>query len=133
MIDPAVGVPEVGADEKLARYILQSSHVRRSSHTVKPDAFVPHPYRALSVTRHRMATEVELWNVGAEVAREVEKTLYGRADIRALSCLSQRLRVDPDPTDSNPNHANVCEWPADKPAQKIIAMELAAATFLSRE
>jgi hypothetical protein len=27
----------------------------------------------------------------------------------------------------NPNHADVSSWPADKPAQKIIALEIAAA------
>jgi hypothetical protein len=27
----------------------------------------------------------------------------------------------------DPNHANVTEWPAEKPVQKIIAQEIAAA------
>lgn len=51
MIDPA-NVPEVGPDEALARFVLHGSHIRRSNQTVKPDAFIPHPYRDLSVTRH---------------------------------------------------------------------------------
>ncbi|MEX2120214.1 MAG: hypothetical protein WD847_11520 [Pirellulales bacterium] len=59
MIDPATGIPEVGPDETLARYIL---HIPK-----------------------------------------------------------------------NPNHANIGGWPMDKPAQKIIALEIAAtAVFLAR-
>lgn len=60
MIDPS-NVPQVADDETLARYILQRSHIRGSDHPVKPDAFIPHPYTDLSVTRHLMATESELW------------------------------------------------------------------------
>lgn len=132
MID-ADNVPEVAADEALARYVMHSSHVRRSNHTVKPDAFMPHPHRDLSVTRHLAATEDELWSLGEQVAAATAKTLYGRGDIRALVCLAQKLVVNAAPTESNPNHADVSGWPADKPAQKIIALEIAAtAVFVAR-
>jgi len=40
--------------------------------------------------------------------------------------LDERIHVNAEPTAGNPNHANVSDWPADKPAQKIIAQELAA-------
>lgn len=133
MIDPATGIPEVGRDETLARYVLQSSHVRRSTQTVKADAFVPHPRRELSVTRHLMATEDELWSVGEDVAVETRKTLYGRGDVSAATCLAQGLEVQPAPIPKNPNHANIGGWPMDKPAQKIIALEIAAtAVFVAR-
>jgi hypothetical protein len=134
MIDPTSGAAEVRPDESLARYVLQSSHIRRSTSTVKPDAFIPHPYSELSVTRHLTASEAELWAIGEDIARTIEKTLYGRADISAAVCLAQELQIRADPTPANPNHANVCCWPVDKPAQKIIAQELAAAaTFVARE
>jgi hypothetical protein len=125
MIDSA-NVPEVAAEESLARYVLQSSHVRRSNKTVKPDAFMPHPHVDLSVTRHRMATEAELWSVGVGVATVTGKILYGRGDIQAHVCLVQKLSVRADPVEGNPNHASVTSWPADKPLQKAIAQEVAA-------
>jgi hypothetical protein len=55
------------------------------------------------------------------------RTLHGRADFASAICLQQRLSIDPAPLEGNPNHANVCGWPADKPAQKMIALEIAAA------
>jgi hypothetical protein len=125
MIDPE-NVPEVGDDETLARYVLHSNHIRRTSQTVKPDAFIPHPHGELSVTRHLLMTEDELWAVGRAVAAATIKTLHGRADIRMAVCLAQQLTVRAAPMNDNPNHADITGWPADKPAQKIIAQEIAA-------
>jgi hypothetical protein len=129
MIDPN-NVPDVAAEEILARYILQSSHVRRSNSTVKPDAFIPPANLLLSVTRHLQATENELWSIGDDVAHQTGRTLYGRADLRAELFAKQFLVVGKAPVLGNPNHANVSNWPADKAAQKIIAQELAAAAAL---
>lgn len=128
---PPDAVPPVDGDEMLARYVLQSSHIRTSNQSVKPDAFIPHPYRDLSVTRHREATETEIWNSGRTVAMQIGKTLHGRADLVAETCLRQQLTVKAAPLDDNPNHADISNWPADKAAQKIIALEIsAAARFL---
>jgi hypothetical protein len=133
MIDPA-NVPDVDSEEPLARFILQSGHIRTSSRTLKPDAFMPHPYHELSVTRHLQATEDEIWSVGKDVANANGKTMHGRGDIRAAVCLAQQLRVNADPIPDNPNHALVVDWPADKPAQKIIALEIAAtAVFVAKQ
>lgn len=129
MIDPA-NVPEVGAEEVLARFLLHGSHIRRSSMTVKPDAFMPHPHVDLSVTRHLLATDRELWLVGEAIARTSGMTLYGRGDIGVDVCLLQKLTVLADPVDANPNHAHVAGWPADKPLQKAIAQEIAATARL---
>lgn len=129
MIDPS-NVPQVADDETLARYILQRSHIRGSDHSVKPDAFIPHPYTDLSVTRHLMATESELWGAGQHVAELRGKTLYGRADFSTATCVGLRLNVEADPLDDNPNHANVLGWPAEKPLQKIIAQQVAAVATL---
>lgn len=132
MID-AANVPEVAPEETLARYILQSSHIRSSNRTLKPDAFMPHPHQELSVTRHLHTTRDELWSLGRGVANARGKILYGRGDIHSYDCLAQELRVTADPVDSdgdiNPNHAIVIDWPADKPAQKIIALEIAASAI----
>jgi hypothetical protein len=129
MIDPA-NVPEVAGDELLARFIYQSSHIRPSDGTVKANAFLPPANLLCSVTRHLQATENELWAVGEEAALNRGATLYGRADVQAVNCTKQRLVVQKAPVPDNPNHANLADWPADKPAQKIIAQELAAAASL---
>lgn len=128
MIDPN-NVPVVADHEQLARYILQSSHIRRSNLTIKPDAFVPHPYLELSVTRHRDASESEIWSWGENVAGETGKTLYGCGNIQAMVCISNSLTVLANPLSGNPNHANIVGWPSDKPRQKLIAAEIAAAAM----
>lgn len=127
MIDPA-NVPAVSDDELLARYILHKSHIRGGDRSLKPDAFIPHPHTDLSVTRHLMATDGELWSIGQGVATARGKTLYGRGDFSAATCVGQRLNVEAAPLSENPNHANVGGWPAEKPLQKIIAQQIAAAT-----
>lgn len=126
MIDPQ-NVPDVGADEVLARFVLHRSHIRRTTRTVKPDAFIPHPYGELSVTRHLDATEEELSSIGRAVATTRNISLYGRADFPVAVCAAQNLAVRAAPVSRNPNHANITGWPSDKPSQKIIALEIAAA------
>lgn len=118
-------MPPVASEERLSRYILQKSHVRQNN-TLKADPFIPHPYADLSVTRHLDLAEDVLWNIGEEVARQIGKTLYGRAENRAKTYLSQDLSVVAAPVAGNRNHANVTNWPADKPTQKMKALDLAA-------
>lgn len=125
MTKEGTGKP-VTADEQLARFILQRSHLRQDG-TVKQDAFIPHPWPDLSVTRHLQLTERELWSIGQNVARQTAKTLHGRADVRASDFQRHRLRVIKARVEGNPNHANVTGWPTEKPAQKIIAQQIAAA------
>jgi hypothetical protein len=124
MLDPAQ-VPAVDSDELLARFIIFSKHFRPSDNTVRPDAFIPHPQVDLSVTRHREATEDDLWQEGKRVAAIRSATLYGRADVAAKTFESEELSVVPKPIDENPNHAEVIDWPAEKPAQKMKAREIA--------
>jgi hypothetical protein len=73
------------------------------------------------------ATDAELWSVGDNVAAARGISLLGRGDFLTTACLSQGLVVNAAPLfPETPNHANVVGWPPDKPAQKIIAQELAA-------
>jgi len=123
MIDPN-NPPSVEADEVVARYVMQRRHVR-ANNTVKPDAFIPHPHRELSVTRHRGAAEEEIWAIGKQVAAQRAKPLMGRADIEVAACETQGLLVKAAPLPENPNHANVTGWPREKHEQKHRAMELA--------
>ncbi len=116
-------LPPIVDDELLARFVLFSNWIRQDQ-TVRPDAFIPHPYPDLSVTRHRKLSEFDLWQIGQTVADKSSRNLYGRADIHALTVKAQSLRIEPTPTPKN--HANIIDWPEDKPGQKIIAQEIAA-------
>ena len=113
----------VTEDEWLARYILRREHVRADG-TVKPDPFIPYRHVELSVTRHKGLEEFAIWAIGECVARKRQTALLGRADTQARVFIRQRLTVKPDPQIDDPNHANVVGWPADKQAQKEIAIEI---------
>jgi len=117
-------LPPVSEDEWMARFILFRHWIRKSDLRVRPDAFIPHPYPDLSVTRHMDLSEAELWQIGQAIADKRPATLYGRADLRAKSVIKKSLRIVP--TSEPKNHANITGWPADKPSQKIIAQEIAA-------
>lgn len=138
MIDPH-NVPAVGADETLARFVLSSRHIRGSDETIKPDAFIPHPHTELSVTRHRDATQDEVWGAGRSVAESQQRTLHGRGDVAATAFLRQELCIEAAPVlghatlPDNPNHANVMGWPKDdRGRQRLIAVEIAAQASLVR-
>ena len=120
-------VPPITSDEWLARFIHYQRYIRQDR-TVRPDAFIPHPYPDLSVTRHLHLSEAELWRIGRDVARQINKTLHGRVDAQVFVFQRQQLQLVADPVlPENPNHANVIGWPPEKPAQKIIAQQIAAA------
>lgn len=130
MLDPA-NVPKVDNGEITARFVVSKRHVNRQTGTLKADAFVPHPYVKLSVTRLIQITDEEVWGVGQAVAaaREPPRTLYGRGDVLASTYRSQpNIDVVADPVDGNPNHANVTGWPSadEETAQVMIAKEIAA-------
>jgi hypothetical protein len=120
-------------DEWLARFILFSKWIRPSDHTVRPEAFIPHPYPDLSVTRHKDLSERELWQIGEGVANARPAKLYGRTDIQVTELQRQALTVESKPVANNPNHANVIGWPVEKSAQKSIAQQLVAGRpFISK-
>lgn len=122
MIDPN-HVPDISAAELLARYVLFSKHIRKDR-TLKADAFMPSADDELSVMRHLMSNDKELWGVGSAVAKKSKRTLYGRGDIRAGHCTDQGLATIADPTSNNPNHAVLRDWPAEKSVRKNVAQEL---------
>ena len=134
LVSDAAVPPPVGDEELLARFVLFSGWFRKIDKTPKQDAFIPrpHPDLDLSVSRHLGLQADELWELGEDIARNRENaTLYGRADIVASKVRMHSLRITPTLTPKN--HANIVDWPSDKPAQKIIALELAAAAvFVAR-
>ena len=126
MIDPE-NVPPIADDELLARFATQSKQYRKSDHTVNQNLFIPHPRNELSVTRHRDATQEEIWLVAHGVAETMNRRLYGRADICASDCNIDTLRVVAKPIlPHNPNHADIEGWPPRKEDKKAIAQKLAA-------
>lgn len=126
MIDPA-NIPPVADNEVLARFIVNTNE-RRPDGTVTPKLFLPYKRVELSVNRHREATNAETWTIGRQVAAEREKTLHGRADIRAGACRIAPLDVVPRAIlPHNPNHADVVGYPARKDEQLSLAEKLAAA------
>ncbi len=118
-------MPSIANEELLARFIVFSRWIR-SNQTVKPDAFMPPSTLDLSVTRHKDLSIQTLWQIGQQVADARPATLYGRADLTATEVRRQKLEVEPRPVPENLNHASIIGWPADKPAQKSFAQELAA-------
>jgi hypothetical protein len=124
-------IGSVAPDELLARYITSSRWFRKQNQTVKQDAFIPPPPipLELSVTRHVNFTEDDIWNVGRRIAIRTSRTLYGRADVKTAHVTAQGLSVEskPDPDLDNPNHANIIDWPPDKDARKMCALEIANA------
>jgi len=131
-------VPDVEADEVLARFVFSRRHIRNNG-TIKPEAFIPPPPdNELSVTRHRDATEEELWGIGRAIATVRGRTLHGRGDITSRAFLDHELSMQAAPVTNhaslpdNPNHAIVIGWPDDKPRQKLIALDIARQARLSR-
>jgi hypothetical protein len=116
-------VPEVADDEKLARYVYSKRHIREDQ-TVRPDAFIPHPYPDLSVNRHRDQDEPAIWRIGTLIGEERAAPLLGRADVVAGKLRQLTLDVKPAPDPGNPNHANVVGWPIEKPRQKNLAQKI---------
>lgn len=115
----------ISGDELLARFITSSGWIRRDQ-TLRQDAFIPPPDLNLSVTRHRGLSPADLWQIGEEVARVRPATLYGSADVTVAEVHRHKLRVDAQPLPENLNHASIIGWPSNKPAQKILAQQLAA-------
>jgi hypothetical protein len=115
----------------LARFIMYSDHIRANG-TIKPDAFIPHPYPDLSVTRHIGLSSTLIWEIGARIAQARSRVLYGRGDVEAYVFTDRKLTpvADEPPDPDHPNHANVRGWPGDKASQKMLAQEISAvATF----
>ena len=118
---------EVSDVEWLARFIFFKSHIRQSNNTVRPNAFMPPPELELSVTRHGNLSGKEIWQAGEMVAKarlEEELKLHGRADLQAFNARNRSLKVRSDPPPEN--HAVIFGWSLDKPAQKLLALELAS-------
>lgn len=112
--------------EILARTVHSARHVRKADDSLKAELFLPYKWTELSVIRHRELSSTELWCTCGEVAVMRCQPLLGRADVIAADARTQRLEVIPKEGPSFPrNHADIINWPTDKPAQMMKAIELA--------
>jgi hypothetical protein len=125
MSDPAGTL--LSDDEMLARFVLKVEWIRKVDNSVKQDAFIPPKDLQLSVTRHAGISTDQLVEAGKTVAVETSLQFLGRADINTRTVVKNALKVVAWPLESNPNHAHIIGWPADKEVRKTIAQELAAA------
>jgi hypothetical protein len=121
------GIAPVGIDEDLARFIFSSRHIRKTDGTASQNAFIPAPDGTLSVVRHDALEEPDLWSIGRAIGDQRGRTLHGRADSKALEYERYSLKVVAAPTELTEHHAEVREWPPEKPKQKAIAVRIAAA------
>ena len=115
----------VDDSEQLSRMVLFDNHVRKEAGNLKPVAFLPYSRVELSVIRQRNLSIEDLWRIGFQVAELRQRPLIGRGDIAAIVAKIAPLNVIPKEGDGLPkNHADIIGWPADKPAQMLLAAEL---------
>jgi hypothetical protein len=125
----------VADDEPLTRFLLFSEWFGTNPPRVKHQAYMPHPYEELSITRIQNLTEETIWNAGQAVAAKQKRTLYGRGDVNNSAVIGVGLSTVPD--EPPVGHANIVGWPpltgvkkADKDEQKIRALQIAAKAHL---
>jgi hypothetical protein len=114
----------INGNEEMCRFVFFRSNVRIDG-TLKPEAFMPNDHLDTSVTRHNNLGDRKIWIRGNNVARQTQGRLIGRGDVFASAYRVQGLHINPAPVPCNPQHANVANWPADKPSQKIRAQLIA--------
>jgi hypothetical protein len=86
----------------------------------------------VSVYRTGGCGERRIWLLGdlfVAAKRRDNRSILARADLAAQLFFKEGLEVIPEPS-PHPRHANVTQWPSDKPQQKIKAMTLANAAAL---
>jgi hypothetical protein len=114
----------ISISEQLSRFVLHHSHVKTSDGTVKHAAFLPKDGQT-SVFRISGITDSDIWDIGNDEVALIRKLpLVGRADISVAAVLKTGLQVASQ--EPPPRHANIVNWPDEKSAQRLKAMELAA-------
>ena len=90
---------------------------------------MPHPHIELSVFRISALGELEVQQIGDDVARQRQKPLIARGEVEAGQI--RRLGLDVAPAEPPPRHANIIGWPRSasnlkegKGGHKLIAMQI---------
>lgn len=118
---------QVNPDEMTTHFIFARDHFNQAKNTVSAAAFMPPKDKRLSIYRIHCCEEEKIWWLGdwyVSRRRTDKKAVLARGDLQALEFERVQLEIRPE-RNPHPRHANVLGWPADKPAQKMKAVELA--------
>jgi hypothetical protein len=109
---------------RLTRYIFQASHFSRVNQRVKPGAFLPQPpdLKISSVWIDQLG-DGEIWDIGDLLGAKRNAKPIARASFDAQILSEPHLTIEADPM-PHPKHVNICGWPAEKDAQKAVALLL---------
>ncbi len=116
-------------DERISRFIFDKRYARKGVHL---QVFMPPKRGCTSVYRTSGCTEKRVWLLGllyVERKRRDSAKILGRADISADAALREELKIRPR-LSPHPRHAELTNWPDDKPPQKDKAVALAQATSI---
>ena len=121
----------ISPSEPISRFIFSREHVKTGR--VSSAAFVP-SMKTLDVSVYRTSGcgERRIWLLGdlfVAAKRKDNRGILGRADLASQLIFNEGLVIIPE-TSPHPRHANVTNWPSDKPQQKIKAMALATGATL---
>ena len=116
----------VSPSEPISRFIFSREHVKAGR--VSSAAFMPSPKTLdISVYRTSGCGERKIWLLGdlfVAAKRRQNRGILARADLASQLVFNEGLDIIPEPS-PHPRHANVTNWPSDKPQQRIKAMVLA--------
>lgn len=120
-------------EEQIGRFIFSKNHFTSSTKSVKYAAFIPRiTSDESSVYRISTLTNQEKWNIGDKyVASARDKPILADAILKvefvrnvSISGADDPLRVVSEKS-PHPLHANITNWPKEKPQRKLAAIELA--------
>ena len=115
----------VDPNEMLSRFAVDKAYFRSKDNTAKPKAFMPNGDGETSVFRISGLLEPEKWELGkVNVADPQGKKIRASIEIEAIEILKENLTIDPD--DKTQRHATIRNWPEEKSACKLKAIELAS-------
>jgi hypothetical protein len=115
-------------NQELARFLCSRTHFSPTKRRVKYSAFLPSG-NATSVFMVVGLTTDQVWELArTHVAKPSNRTVHGCAYVGLEHVRRCRLEVDPD--NSPPRHANIVGWPENKAERKSRAIDLAAKATL---
>jgi hypothetical protein len=114
----------------LTRYIYQSGHY--SATKPKIGAFLPPKDKStISAAWIDDLHDLQIWQIGDILGtlRPTPVEAKARADFDSGILSRENLTIEPDPV-PHPRHVNLAGWPAEKDAQKNVALGLIAGSRL---
>ena len=121
----------VSPNEPISRFIFSREHFKTGR--VSSAAFMPSP-KTLDISVYRIGGcgEKKIWLLGdlfVAAKRKDNRAILARGDVASELVFNEGLEIVPEPS-PHPRHANISNWPSDKPHQKIKAMALAKGATL---